>query len=95
MKLKSYREDLLKELQDPEFAAEYLNQALAQDDTKTFLIALKDVADASGGLGELSGKVPLARQSLYKVLSSSGNPTLSTLQQILRQFGLRVAVTAT
>ncbi|MDA1275585.1 MAG: transcriptional regulator [Verrucomicrobia bacterium] len=92
MKLLDYREDLLKRLRDPRFAAAYLNEVLVMNDRKTLLIALKDVVDARGGIGELAAKVPLQRQSLYKVLSAKGNPTLETLGGILQHLGLRLSV---
>ena len=44
----SYRNLLHKNLQDPEYAAEYLNAALAEGDEKVFLLALRDVAEARG-----------------------------------------------
>jgi len=92
MKLLDYREDLLKRLRDPKFAAAYLNEVLVMNDRKALLIALKDVVDARGGIGELAAKVPLQRQSLYKVLSAQGNPTLETLGDILQHLGLRLSV---
>jgi DNA-binding phage protein len=49
MRLKNYKDDLKRRLRDPEYAAEYLAQALAGDDSAAFLIALKDVAEAWGG----------------------------------------------
>lgn len=92
MKLLDYREDLLNRLRDPKFAAAYLNEVLVMNDRKALLIALKDVVDARGGIGELAAKVPLQRQSLYKVLSAQGNPTLETLGDILQSLGLRLSV---
>ena len=92
MRLKNYRTDLLERLRDPDYAAEYLAQVLADKDKKAFLIALKDVVEASGGLGHLAGRVGIKRPSLYKILSKNGNPTLTTLQEILKPLGLRVSV---
>ena len=92
MRLKNYRTDLLKRLADPEYAAEYLAQVLAEKDSAAFLIALKDVVEASGGVGKLAGRVGLQRPSLYKILSKKGNPTLETLQEILKPLGLRVSI---
>jgi probable addiction module antidote protein len=93
MRLKNYKVDLARRLRDPEYAAEYLAQVLAQKDSAAFLIALKDVVEARGGMGGLAGRVGLRRPSLYKILSKRGNPTLSTLQEILKPLGLRVSVT--
>jgi DNA-binding phage protein len=49
MRLKNYREDLLERLKDVEYAAEYLAQVLAEKDKAAFLVALKDVVEATGG----------------------------------------------
>jgi probable addiction module antidote protein len=92
MRLKNYKADLLKRLADPRYAAEYLAQVLAEKDSAAFLIALKDVVEAGGGVGNLAGRVGLKRPSLYKILSKNGNPTLETLQEILGPLGLRVSV---
>lgn len=93
MRLKNYKTDLRKRLRDPEYAAEYLAQVLAENDNASFLIALKDVVEAGGGMGALASRVGLKRPSLYKILSEKGNPTLETLQEILKPLGLRVSVT--
>jgi probable addiction module antidote protein len=92
MRLKNYKADLNQRLRDSEYAAEYLAQALAEKDNAAFLIALKDVVEASGGVGGLAGRVGLKRPSLYKILSQKGNPTLATLQEILKPLGLRISV---
>ena len=93
MRLKNYKDDLLRRLADPKYAAEYLAQALAENDHTTFLLALRDVIEAGGGMGQFAGRVGLKRPSLYKILSKRGNPTLETLQEILRPLGLRVSIT--
>jgi probable addiction module antidote protein len=92
MRLKNYKNDLLKRLRNPEYAAEYLAQVLAENDSAAFLIALKDVVEAGGGIGNLAERVGLKRPSLYKILSKDGNPTLETLQEILKPLGLRVSI---
>jgi probable addiction module antidote protein len=92
MRLKNYKADLIKRLSDSEYAAEYLAQVLAEKDNEAFLIALKDVVDAHGGVGSLADQVRIKRPSLYKILSKAGNPTLETMQEILKPLGLRVSV---
>jgi probable addiction module antidote protein len=93
MKLISYKNDLLKELKDPEYAAAYLAQALESEDQATFLLALRDVVEAGGGVRAVARQADIQRESLYKVLSNRGNPRLATLQGILKSVGLRIAVT--
>jgi probable addiction module antidote protein len=92
MRLDNYKTDLLKRLEEPRYAAEYLAQVLAEKDSAAFLIALKDVVEAGGGVGNLAGRVGLKRPSLYKIFSKNGNPTLETLKEILGPLGLRVSV---
>ena len=87
----SYREDLLRRLKDPEFAAGYLSECL-EDDEATFLVALRDVADAHGGLRQLAKKTHLNREHLFRMLSRSGNPHLHSLRQLVGAVGLKLTL---
>src|ERR1035438_1485154 len=64
MRLKNYREDLLERLKDADYAAEYLAQVLAEKDRTAFLIALKDVVEATGGMSAMAKRAGLKRPSL-------------------------------
>ena len=88
---RSYREELLKDLKDPAEAAAYLNAALEDGSREMFLMALRDVADATGMLS-LAKKSALNRESMYRMLSANGNPQLSSLSALLKTLGLRLAV---
>lgn len=90
-RVKGYKEHLLKSLQDPEEAAAYLDACLKDDDPQVFLLALKDVAEAHGGISKLSRE---ARQSLYRALSKKGNPKLMNIRSILYSLGMNLHVTA-
>ena len=90
---KFYHESLIKALKDPSEAAEYLNAALEEKDDKMFLVALKNIAEAQGGMAELSRVTKLNRANLYKAFSRHGNPGIQTLWNVLHAFGLRLAVT--
>jgi probable addiction module antidote protein len=92
MPLKSFRDDLIEDLKDPKAAVGYLNAALEDDDRRVFLLALRDVADAWGGMKKLSTKAKLNRESLYRTLSKKGNPELVSLTAMLESMGLRLAV---
>jgi len=85
---------LLKELQNAEFAAEFLNAASEDDDPKTYLTALRKVVEARGGVASIAERTQLSRETLYRTLSSKGNPTIKTLLAILKATGLRFAVSA-
>jgi probable addiction module antidote protein len=87
-----YREVLLESLKSPEEAAHYLNACLEDEDARVFLLALRDVADAHGGIRALSRDARLNRESLYRMLSKSGNPSLESLAAVLKACGLRLAV---
>jgi probable addiction module antidote protein len=95
VKTESYRESLLESLRNPEEAAQYLNACLEDEDARVFLLALRDVADARGGIRSLSRDAHLNRESLYRMLSKSGNPSLDSLAAVLSACGLRLAVQST
>jgi len=88
----SYRENLLESLKNVDEAAHYLNACLEDEDARVFLLALRDVADAHGGIRALSRDTRLNRESLYRMLSKSGNPSLDSLAAVLHACGLRLAV---
>jgi probable addiction module antidote protein len=92
-KSRSYQAELIGSLRDPREAAEYLNAALEEDDPELFLLALRNVAEAQGGMAQLAEKAKLNRESLYKMLSERGNPELRSLEVLLHALGLRLAVT--
>ncbi len=75
--------------------ADYLDavieDALDNDDTSLIAAALGDIARAKG-MREVAEKTGLSRESLYRALSADGNPTLATLQGVLKTLGLRLAV---
>jgi probable addiction module antidote protein len=92
MKSKSYRDDLLEQLKNPVEAAAYLDAALEGGDRSAFLLAVKDVADANGGVAEIAKTSHLNRETLYRTLSVKGNPKLASLDSILHAVGLRLAI---
>jgi probable addiction module antidote protein len=85
---------LFEQLKDAEFAAEYLNAAGEDDDPKTYLTALRQVVDARGGIASTAEKAHLSRETLYRTLSTRGNPTIRTLNAVLKATGLKFGVTA-
>ncbi len=93
-KSKAYQPDLIESLRDANEAEEYLNAALEEDDPELFLLALRNVAEAQGGVAQLADKAKLNRENLYKMLSERGNPELRSLDALLQALGFRLAVTA-
>ncbi|NJN81646.1 MAG: putative addiction module antidote protein [Caldilineaceae bacterium] len=87
----SYEDGLHTDLQDPEEAAAYLNAAIKDGDQQVFLLALRDVAEVQG-LAQTARSAGLNRENLYRILSASGNPQLSSLNALLHSMGLRLSV---
>ena len=79
---------LRQQLEDVEFAAEFLNAASEDDDAATYLTALRKVVEARGGMAVVAQRTRLSRETLYRTLSSDGNPTIKTLAAVLRATGL-------
>ncbi len=65
MSVKKYDELLLKSLQDPNEAAEYLT-ACYEDSVPVFLQGLRMVVEAQVGVAELANKTNLNRESLFR-----------------------------
>lgn len=77
---------------DPAFAAEFLNQVLADGDQKELLIAMRRIAAAFGGVPELARRTKLHAKTLYRTLSPAGNPELKSLTALLGAMNLRITV---
>jgi len=86
-----YKQHLLKRLEDHDYAAGYLTAA-AEEGDDVFLLALRDVAQAHGGVAALAQATKLNRENLYDMLSEAGNPRLSSVTAILDKLGFRLSV---
>jgi len=93
----SFHDMLIASLKNPKEAAAYLQVALEEyqedGDTEFFLLALRNVAEAEGGIGELAKKTKLNRQNLYRTLSAKGNPRLKSLGTLLKALGFNLSIT--
>ena len=89
MATKSYQVELLKQLKDPIEAAEYLN-ACYQDSEEVFLLGLRNVVEAKGGVRSVAKLSELNRENLYRVLSERGNPKFYSLTSILEAVGISI-----
>jgi probable addiction module antidote protein len=92
----SYHDELIESLRKPKEADLYLSTAMEEyhkdGDAEALLVALRNIAEARGGMGRLAKKTHLNRQNLYHVLSKKGNPTLDTFNVILKGLGYRLAI---
>ena len=84
-----YRDSLLEDLQDPLEAAAYLNAAI-EDSEEMFLIALRDVAEAHQ-MSKVAAEAGVARETMYRMLSRSGNPRYANLSGVLKAIGVRMS----
>lgn len=89
-----FRDDLLQRLKDPSEAKGYLEAALADGDPNLFLEALKDVAEAQGGISQVARKAKLHRTGLYRFFSPKGNPTYRSLLAVMQALGYRFTLEA-
>jgi len=87
-----YYKFLIEDLKDPEEASAYLNAALEAGDKKAFLLALRNVLEAQGGMTRISRRAKINRVSLYKMLSSNGNPAFENVLRLLQTAGIRLQV---
>jgi probable addiction module antidote protein len=87
-----YESWLVERLKDPTEAAAYLEAALEEGDQAVIMLALRQIAQAQGGVAEVARKAKLTREATYKMLSKSGNPELRSLSAVLKATGLRIAV---
>lgn len=89
-----YHDELIEELKEHDEAVAYLNAALEEsligdeESQEILLNALRNVAEAQGGLGKLAKKTHMRREVLYRVLSSKGNPELRTFASLVHAMGL-------
>jgi probable addiction module antidote protein len=77
-----------------EDVAAYLEAALQEGDPQIVAAALGDIARAKG-MSQIARDAGLGRESLYKSLSSSGNPELATVLRVISALGLQLHVSAT
>lgn len=95
MKSRNVRKTHNEHLRNPELAAEYINQALDSDDPSVVLMAIRNVAEAQeDGIAGLAERSHLGRESMYKMLSATGNPKLSSFNNLMLGLGLHLKVEA-
>ena len=78
--------------EDPKFATQYLNSVLEEGDQADMMIALRQMAQAFGGVPVIAEKAHLNATQLYRTLSAEGNPELRSLTALLKAMGMRLAV---
>lgn len=90
-KTKTVPYDVAEQLRTPEEMAEYLDAWLteAPEDIAGIARALGDIARARG-MSQVARDAGLSRESLYKALSESGNPSFATVLKVAHALGVRL-----
>ncbi|PSB37371.1 addiction module antidote protein [Aphanothece minutissima] len=81
--------DPVNHLKNSQDMAAYLEAALEDGDPHLVAAALGDFARAKG-MSQVARDAGLGRESLYKALSSSGNPELATVLKVISALGLQL-----
>ncbi len=87
----SHHEALTRRLKNSKYAAKYLTACL-EDGDESFLLALREVAEAHGGIRKLAARTHLNREHLFRMLSNSGNPEFHSMREIVGGLGLKLAL---
>ena len=81
--------DAAEHLHTQEDMVAYLEAAFEEGDASLIAAVLGDIARAKG-MTEIAGRAGLGRESLYKALSSDGNPGLATIMKVMEALGLKL-----
>jgi probable addiction module antidote protein len=90
-KTKTSAYDVAQHLRTPEEMAAYLDAWLdeAPDDAAGIARALGDIARAKG-MTQIAKDAGLSRESLYRALSTDGNPSFATVLKVARALGMKL-----
>ena len=92
MKTKEFDEAAF--LETDEDIAAYVTEALATGDAALITHALGVIA-RTRGMSRIARETGLSRESLYRALSSEGNPEFVTVLRIMEALGLRLTAEPT
>ena len=83
--------DVAEHLRTPEEMAAYLDAWLeeAPDDIAGITRALGNIARAKG-MTQVAKDAGLSRESLYRALSATGNPSFATVLKVARALGMKL-----
>jgi probable addiction module antidote protein len=91
MPLETIRFDVQGHLKTPEERLLYLEAAFEDGDPALVAHALGDVA-RSVGMTSVARDAGVTREALYKALSETGDPRLSTFFGVIKALGLKISV---
>ena len=76
-------------LSTPSRIAAYLEAAFEEGDPALIATALGDIARAKG-MTQLAAEAGVTREALYKALSPTGDPRLSTFLGVVKALGIKL-----
>ena len=95
-KMRKYRDYLIEKLADREEAISYLQTALEEyqtdGDSPAFLLALRSVVEAQGGIQEVARRAHADPQNLLRALSSEGETQIGTIGTVLKGLECRLSI---
>ena len=91
MPLKTTPFDPAEYLDDDEAIKAYIDDAIATGDAGFIAKCIGDVARARG-MSQIAKDSGLSRESLYKALSTNGNPEFATILKVITALGLKLSV---
>ncbi len=65
---------------------------MEEGNKSAMLLALREVAQANGGMTAIAERSHVKRASLYQMLSKRGNPELTSLFNVLHGMGLTITI---
>ena len=93
---KTFDQYMVDELHNLDEAKSFLEISISEyekdGDTKSFLHALRLVAEAQGGITNLAEKSHLNKQNLYKILTGKTTPRFDTTLAIMKGLGFKFAI---
>ena len=92
-KIKITRYDTAEYLKTEEDITGYMREVMKADDPALFAYALGVVARARG-MTKVAKKAGLSRESLYKALSTEGNPEFGTVMRVMQALGMKLSITS-
>ncbi len=93
MALKTTAWDASEYLDSPDAIAGYLEAVFEDGDPSLIAAALGDVARTLG-MTEIAQKAGVTREALYKALSPTGDPRLSTFLGVMKALGIKLSPSA-
>lgn len=93
---RTFDQYLIEQLQDPDEAKAHLELAIDEfskdGGSEAFMLTLRLVAEAQGGVSQLAKKSNLSRQNLYKILTCKTVPKFNTALAIMKGLGFKVNI---